>query len=105
MWANNETGIIFPVEEIAKIVKEKNPSTKVFVDGVQAGGKIKMNLADTEIDFVAIKLWWLTKQSIAVSKICASIIGALTVINGSFGNATVPSGIAQISPENLKLDK
>ena len=54
MWANNETGIIFPVEEIAKIVKEKNPSTKVFVDGVQAGGKIKMNLADTEIDFVAI---------------------------------------------------
>lgn len=54
MWANNETGIIFPVEEIAKIVKEKNPNTKVFVDGVQAAGKIKMDLANTEIDFVSI---------------------------------------------------
>ena len=40
-----------------------------------------------------------------VSKSCASLTGALTVINGSFGNTTVPSGIAQISPVNLKSFK
>ncbi len=54
MWANNETGIIFPVEEIAKIVKAKNPDTKVFVDAVQAAGKIKMNVGESLIDLLVI---------------------------------------------------
>ena len=57
------------------------------------------------LDFVAINDWWFTHSKRYVSNICASIIGARTVINGSFGNTTVPSGIAQISPVNLKLDK
>lgn len=54
MWANNETGIIHPVEEIAEYVKSKSPETRVFVDGVQAGGKIPMNVKDTKIDLVGI---------------------------------------------------
>jgi len=54
MWANNETGIIFPVEKIAQIVKAKNPDTKVFVDGVQAAGKIKMNVGESLIDLSVI---------------------------------------------------
>lgn len=54
MWANNETGIIFPVEEIAKVVKAKNPDTKVFVDAVQAAGKIKMNVSENSIDLLVI---------------------------------------------------
>ena len=35
MWANNETGVIFPVEEIGEIIKSKNPETLIFVDAVQ----------------------------------------------------------------------
>ena len=40
MWANNETGIIFPIEKISETIKRKNPDTKFFVDAVQAAGKI-----------------------------------------------------------------
>lgn len=54
MYANNETGAIFPVEEIAEKVKGINPETKVFVDGVQVAGKIPINVKDTKIDFMGI---------------------------------------------------
>ncbi|MCQ2744196.1 MAG: cysteine desulfurase NifS [bacterium] len=54
MWANNETGVINPVEEIAEIVKSKSPETVFFVDGVQAAGKIPMSVKDTQIDMVGI---------------------------------------------------
>lgn len=54
MWANNETGVIFPVEKIGEIVKSKNPNTLFFVDAVQAAGKIDMNVKDTNIDMLGI---------------------------------------------------
>lgn len=54
MAANNETGIIFPYEKIAEVVKQKNPETKVFVDAVQAAGKIKMDFKNTKVDFASI---------------------------------------------------
>ena len=54
MWANNEIGVINPVEEIAEIVKSKSPETIFYVDGVQAAGKIPLNVKDTEIDMVGI---------------------------------------------------
>jgi len=54
MYANNETGVIFPVEEIAQIVKSINPKTKVFVDGVQAAGKLAINVKNTKIDLMSI---------------------------------------------------
>jgi cysteine desulfurase len=53
MMANNETGVIFPTKEIAKIVKER--SNAVFhVDGVNAAGKIPIDLKSTEIDLFSI---------------------------------------------------
>ncbi len=53
MSANNETGILFPVEEIARFVKEH--SDAVFhVDGVNAVGKISFDLKKTEIDLFSI---------------------------------------------------
>lgn len=53
MLANNETGILFPVEDIAKIVKER--SDAIFhVDGVNAVGKVPLNLKNTEIDLFSI---------------------------------------------------
>ncbi len=52
MWANNETGVIFPVEDIARVVKKRGA---VFhTDAVQAVGKIPMNLADTDIDMLSL---------------------------------------------------
>jgi cysteine desulfurase len=53
MMANNETGVLFPVNEIATIVKEK--SDAIFhVDGVNAAGKIPINLKDSNIDLFSI---------------------------------------------------
>ena len=53
MLANNETGILFPVEEIAEIVKE-NSDAIFHVDGVNAVGKIPFDLKNTEIDLFSI---------------------------------------------------
>ena len=54
MYANNETGVILPVEKAAKIVKQKNPKTKVHVDAVQAAGKISFDVKNTDIDLMSI---------------------------------------------------
>ena len=54
MWANNETGVIYPVEEIAEMIKTRSPETMFFVDAVQAGGKIPVNVKDTQIDLLGI---------------------------------------------------
>ena len=54
MWANNETGAINPVEEIAEIIKTNSPDTKFFVDGVQAAGKISIDVKNTKIDLLGI---------------------------------------------------
>ncbi len=54
MWANNETGVILPVEQLAEIAKEKNPDILFFTDAVQAAGKIPINIKGTKIDMVSI---------------------------------------------------
>ena len=54
MWANNETGVIFPIKEIGEIVKSKNPETLFFVDAVQAAGKINIDVKNTNIDMLGV---------------------------------------------------
>lgn len=52
MCANNETGVIFPIEEIGEIVKSKGA---VFhCDGVQATGKIPLDMSKSTIDLLAL---------------------------------------------------
>ncbi len=52
MWANNETGVIFPIEEIAQIVKSRGA---VFhVDAVQSVSKIPVDLTTVPIDLLSI---------------------------------------------------
>ncbi len=52
MWANNETGVVFPVPEIAAMAKAKGA---VFhTDAVQAVGKVPISLKDTQIDMLAL---------------------------------------------------
>ncbi len=52
MWANNETGVIFPVEEAAKIAKSKG--ALFHSDAVQAIGKIPINMAASHIDMLSL---------------------------------------------------
>lgn len=54
MYANNETGVIYPVEEIAEMIKTKSPETRFYVDAVQVAGKIPVNVKDTQIDMLGI---------------------------------------------------
>lgn len=53
MLANNETGVIFPIEEIGKIVRA-NSEAVFHVDGVQAVGKIPISLKDWDVDLFAL---------------------------------------------------
>ncbi len=53
MLANNETGVLFPIDEIGKIIR--GHSEAVFhVDGVQAVGKIPIDLKNTAVDLFAL---------------------------------------------------
>ena len=52
MWANNETGVLFPVEKIAEICRRK--SVLFHTDAVQATGKIPMRLRNTAINFLSL---------------------------------------------------
>ena len=52
MWANNETGMIFPIKEIGDICKEKG--VLFHSDGVQAVGKIPVDLQAVHVDFVSM---------------------------------------------------
>jgi cysteine desulfurase len=53
MYANNETGTIFPIDEIGRIVKENG---SVFhTDGVQAAGKIPLDMQKSDtVDFLTL---------------------------------------------------
>lgn len=53
MWANNETGVIFPIEEIGEIVKERG--IMFHVDAVQAVGRIPINLRSlSQVDLLSL---------------------------------------------------
>ena len=53
MLANNETGVLSPIEEIGRIIHDQ--SNAVFhVDGVQAAGKIPIRLSDWQVDLFSI---------------------------------------------------
>jgi cysteine desulfurase len=53
MWANNETGVLFPVEEIASICKRKG--VLFHTDAVQTPGKIDLrHVARSDIDFLSL---------------------------------------------------
>jgi cysteine desulfurase len=53
MLANNETGVLFPVKEAGRIIRE-NSEALFHVDAVQAVGKIPINLSDWQADLLAL---------------------------------------------------
>jgi cysteine desulfurase len=52
MWANNETGVIFPIREMAERVKARGGM--FHTDAVQAAGKVPINVKDTPVDMLAL---------------------------------------------------
>jgi cysteine desulfurase len=52
MWANNETGVIFPIEEVAQAVREKG--IVFHTDAVQAVGKIPIDMQKVPIDMLSL---------------------------------------------------
>lgn len=52
MWANNETGVIFPIAEIGAIVRAAR--IPFHVDAVQAAGKIPLHVSELPIDLLTI---------------------------------------------------
>lgn len=52
MYANNETGVLFPVEEIGAVAKEKGIT--FHTDAVQAAGKIPIDLQKLPVDLMTI---------------------------------------------------
>jgi len=52
MWANNETGVIFPIKEIAKKANERG--ILLHTDAVQAAGKIPIDVKDSGVDMLSL---------------------------------------------------
>ncbi|MBU1904413.1 MAG: cysteine desulfurase NifS [Proteobacteria bacterium] len=52
MWGNNETGVIFPVEEAAQLAKEKG--ILFHSDAVQVAGKIPIDMRKSAIDMLSL---------------------------------------------------
>ena len=52
MWANNETGVLFPVKEIANLCKTKG--VLYHCDAVQAAGKVEINTKYIPVDYLSI---------------------------------------------------
>jgi len=52
MWANNETGVLFPVEEIAALCRSRD--ILFHCDAVQAAGKIPIDLKNVPVDYLSL---------------------------------------------------
>jgi cysteine desulfurase len=51
MWANNETGLVFPIRELARQCRERG--ILFHTDAVQAIGKLPVDVADAPVDFLS----------------------------------------------------
>jgi len=52
MWANNETGVIFPIEKIARITSQRG--VPLHVDAVNAVGKASVNVEEVPVDLLSV---------------------------------------------------
>lgn len=52
MWANNETGVLFPIEEMAELCQKKN--ILLHTDAVQVVGKLPIDLKKTPLHFLSL---------------------------------------------------
>jgi cysteine desulfurase len=52
MWANNETGVLFPVRDIAALCRRKG--VLFHTDAVQAAGKLQIDVRQVDADFLSL---------------------------------------------------
>lgn len=52
MWANNETGVLFPVKEIAEICRSHG--VLFHCDAVQAVGKVEIDVQNVQVDYLSL---------------------------------------------------
>jgi cysteine desulfurase len=52
MWANNETGVLFPVREVAALCRAKG--VLCHTDAVQVAGKLPIDVSDLGVDFLSL---------------------------------------------------
>lgn len=52
MWANNETGVLFPVKEIAELCRARD--VLFHCDAVQAAGKVPVDVQDVPVDYLSM---------------------------------------------------
>jgi cysteine desulfurase len=52
MWANNETGVVFPIEEISQVLSEKG--IVFHTDAVQAAGKVPIDVKKAKVDMLSL---------------------------------------------------
>jgi cysteine desulfurase len=52
LWANNETGVLFPIQEIAAITARKK--VPLHLDAVQTAGKVPINLEELGVQYVSL---------------------------------------------------
>lgn len=54
MLVNNETGVIQPVEAIARMAKKRYPQVHVHTDAAQAAGRIPVNFQALQVDYMSL---------------------------------------------------
>ncbi len=52
MWANNETGVLFPVKEVAEICRSRG--VLFHCDAVQAAGKVEIDVRQVQADYLSL---------------------------------------------------
>jgi len=54
MLVNNETGVIQPVEKLARLARKKHPGVYIHCDAVQAAGRLDLDFAALQIDYMSL---------------------------------------------------
>ena len=102
MYVNNEVGTINPIQEISKIIKNKNPKTKFHVDMVQALGKIPVDLSCVNLaSFSAHKIYGLKGSGLLYKDSATQLV---PLISGGQQETGLRGGTSN-APVNIVLAK
>ncbi|MDO5033299.1 MAG: aminotransferase class V-fold PLP-dependent enzyme [Eubacteriales bacterium] len=56
VYVHNLTGAIYPVQDLAALVRKKAPQARIHIDAVQALGKCEINFAAMDVDYLSLSL-------------------------------------------------
>lgn len=86
MYVNNEVGLVFPIEEVRKIINKTNPKVKFHVDMVQALGKLPIDLSIVDLaSFSAHKIFGLKGSGLLFKRESTTLVSLVTGGQQEFG--------------------